>query len=264
MHGASDSGAKGMFEDSRPEGLESRPTIRLFELWEHGAHLFKLVIGRNYTFPKSLVVPCAWINSPRALSLRDAVQNVSQHDERGTKDQPMHINLEAGCHFPNQPVSKLGSILSDPLTYWWGVTLCPPELNDVSLAGNVVIAMRFAAIREMYLNTEVQKPSLEEILECKGSRMDCTIEATPQEDAQAYLSTYEGGGVIQEFEVGNAIEDKNRRVPAKEQLGMEMPLRSEGAYSSPNNPWPRDLETETRENAFAVLKKDTMEAARAR
>ena len=34
--------------------------------------------------------------------------------------------------------------MSDPLTYWWGVTLCPPELNDVSLAESVVIAMRAA------------------------------------------------------------------------------------------------------------------------
>ena len=79
----------------------------------------------------------------------------------------MHITLEAGCRFPNQLVRKPGSILSDPLTYWWGVTLCPPELN----AENVVIAMRYAAIKEMYLNTEVQKPSLEEILQFKGSRM---------------------------------------------------------------------------------------------
>ena len=102
---------------------------------------------------------------------------------------------------------------------------CPPELNDASLAENVVIAMRYAAIKEMYLNTEVQKPTLEEILEFKGSRMDCTIEATPHRNAQAYLSTYEGGWVIQDFEVGDADEIRNQRALAKEQLGMEIPMR---------------------------------------
>ena len=132
------------------------------------------------------------------------------------------------------------------------MTLCPPELNDVSLAENVVIAMRYAAIKEMCLNTEVQKPSLEEILEFKGARMDCTIEATPHQNAQAYLSTYEGGGVIQEFETENADEVKNQR--AKEQLGMEIPLRSVGAYSSPSNPWPRDLEAEARDTVHIAAR----------
>ena len=33
MHGASDSGAKGVRDDPGPEGLESRPTISPFELW---------------------------------------------------------------------------------------------------------------------------------------------------------------------------------------------------------------------------------------
>ena len=66
---------------------------------------------------------------------------------------------------------------------------------------------------------------------------------------------------MQEVEVGDANEIRNHRALAKEQLGMEIPLRSAGGSSSPNNPWPRDLETETRENAFAVQK---MEKARAR
>ena len=59
MQGASESGIEGVFEDSGPEGLESRPTINLFELWEAGAHfkLPKLVNARKYFFPKPLVVP---------------------------------------------------------------------------------------------------------------------------------------------------------------------------------------------------------------
>ena len=84
MQGASDSGTKGAYDDSRPDGLESGPTINLFELWENGSHLLKLVAGRNYSFPKSLVVPFAWIHSPKSLSLRDAVRNVTYHEDRAT------------------------------------------------------------------------------------------------------------------------------------------------------------------------------------
>ena len=108
-----------------------------------------------------------------------------------------HISMVAGINFPNQPERNPGSILSDPLTYWWGVTLYPPELNDVALAESVVIHMRYAAIKEMYLNTEVQKPSLEEVLEFQGPRMDFTAEATPHPDTRAYTSPYEGGEVMQ-------------------------------------------------------------------
>ena len=36
MHGASESGIKGVLEDPGPDGLESRPTINLFEQWEEG------------------------------------------------------------------------------------------------------------------------------------------------------------------------------------------------------------------------------------
>ena len=46
--------------------LESRPTINLFEQWEEGAHLPKLVNARDYSFPKSLVVPYTWMHAPRA------------------------------------------------------------------------------------------------------------------------------------------------------------------------------------------------------
>ena len=53
----------------------------------------------------------------------------------------------------------------------------------------------------------------------------------------------------------NADEVKNQRALAKEQLGMELPLRSVGAYNSPNNPWPRDLEAEARDTAHIVQKR---------
>ena len=167
MHGASDSGIKGVFDELGPEGLESRPTISLFELWEYGSYLPKLVIARNYSFPKSLIVPCKWVYVPEALSLRCSTPRVPTRRSMNW-GQP-HINMVAGIHFPNQLERNPGSILSDPLTYWWGVTLCPPELNDVLLAKSVVLHMRFAAIREMRLNTEVQKPSVESNVEPRSS-----------------------------------------------------------------------------------------------
>ena len=85
MPGASDSGTKGMHDDFRLDGHQSRPTINLFELWENGSHLLKLVASRNYSFPKSLAVPCAGIQSPNFLPLRDAVRNVTHHEEGATQ-----------------------------------------------------------------------------------------------------------------------------------------------------------------------------------
>ena len=103
--------------------------------------------------------------APNALSLSDAVNDVSQHEERNASGQASQIKLVPGINYPNQPARNPGSHLSDPLTYWWGVTLCPPELNDVALAEIVVILMRYAAIKEINLNTEVQKPSKADVLE---------------------------------------------------------------------------------------------------
>ena len=71
--------------------------------------------------------------------------------------------------------------------------------------------------------------------------------------------------MIQEFEVGDATEIRNQRALAKEQLGMETPLRSAGAYSSPNNPWAKRFGgRDKRECVCRAEEEDTMEAARAR
>ena len=51
-------------------------------------------------------------------------------------------SVSPGAHFPNQPSRSPGSSESNYLTFWWGVTLCPPEMNDISLAENVVIVWR--------------------------------------------------------------------------------------------------------------------------
>ena len=53
--------------------------------------------------------------------------------------------------------------------------------------------------------------------------------------------------MIQEFEAGDADEIRTQRALAKEQLGVEIPLRSAAAYASPKNPWPREKETEKKQ-----------------
>ena len=241
----------GVFDEPQSSDSEPRPTINLFEQWEEGAHLTKVVNARDCSFPKSLVVPFTWLYAPNALSLSDAVNDVSQHEERNAWGQASQIKLVPGINYPNQPERNPGPRLSDPLTYWWGVTLCPPELNDVSLAENVVILMRYAAIREINLNTEVQKPSIAEVLEFKGSRMDCADESTPHEETRIYSSILEGGNVMQKFEESNTGEPQ----AADEHRDRLYPVRSEGRYVTPTNPWPRDPEKETRDSASVQKRK---------
>ena len=169
----------------------------------------KLVNARDYSFPKSLVVTFTWMYAPKALTLSDAVNYVSQHEERDAWGQASQVELVPGTNYPNQPERNPSSHLSDTLTYWWGVTLCPPELNDVSLAESVVILIRFAAINEINLDTEVQKPSLAEVIEFQGLRMECADDGA--------------------------------------QHDVSYPVRAEGEYTVPMNPWPRNPEQEERD-----------------
>ena len=195
----------------------------------------KAANARDYSFPKSLVVPFSWLYAPEALSLRDAINNVSLHGERREWGQASLINLVPGVNYPNQPRGSPDSHLSDPLTYWWGVTLCPPELNDVALAETVVILMRYAAIREIYLNTEVQKPSIADVLEFKGEKIECAIESTPHEDARIYSSMFDGGNMMPEF------EETDQKIQAYEgHQGRGYPTKSTGEYAATTNPWPSD------------------------
>ena len=60
--------------------------------------------------------------------------------------------------------------------------------------------------------------------------------------------------MIQEFEVENADENKAQRTLGQQQQEMEPLVRSEGAYSCPTNPWPRDLAAEERDMAPLVQK----------
>ena len=60
------------------------------------SRLPKLVNARNFSLPKSLVVPYAWMYAPRALSLSEAVNYVSQHEEKDAWGQACtQINLNA-------------------------------------------------------------------------------------------------------------------------------------------------------------------------
>ena len=71
----------GVFDESPPNEADARPTISLFEQWEEGAHVTRIANARDYSFPKSLVIPYTWNSASRALSLSDALNHVSLHDE---------------------------------------------------------------------------------------------------------------------------------------------------------------------------------------
>ena len=238
MHGASQSADVGVYPDVPPEAPEPRPVISLFEHWEEGAHLPVALNARDFAFPSSLVVPFYWSQAPQALSLQDAINSVSTHGEKKMWGQASHINLVPGMNYPNQPRSIPDSHLSDPLTYWWGVTLCPPELNDVALAETVVILMRIAAMREIRLSEEVNKPSLADVLEFKGYKMDCSVESTPHEEACIYSSAYDGGELLKQFGEPTQIDENE-----------EVPTRAHGEYAKTNNPWPRKEDLESKEVA---------------
>ena len=109
------SGRKGVYDESRSDEPESRPTINLFEQWEEGAHMLWLVNARDYSFPKSLVVPYTWMYASRALTLSDAVNYVSQHEEKDAWGQASHISLVAGINYPNQPERNPSSHLSQSI-----------------------------------------------------------------------------------------------------------------------------------------------------
>ena len=72
------------------------------------------------------------------------------------------------------------------MTHWWGVALCPPELNDIALAEIAVYKMRMAARRVMEGNEERRQPTLKSILEYQRERMIPAPEATPHENKAIY------------------------------------------------------------------------------
>ena len=120
----------------------------------------------------------------------------------------------------------------------------------MALAETVVVLMRYAAVRELHLNTEVQKPSIADVLEFKGARMECAIESTPHEDTRIYSSMLEAGNMMQEF------EENNQEILAGEGHRDRIhPIRSEGKFAASTNPWPRDEQKEARDIAGVQKRK---------
>ena len=50
------------------------------------------------------------------------------------------------------------------LTYWWGISMCPPGFNDLSLTENRVTIMKSKAMQEI-AGEVVLQPTVQEILE---------------------------------------------------------------------------------------------------
>ena len=72
-------------------------------------------------------------------------------------------------------------------------------MNDISLAEAVVITMRIAAMNEIQMNVEVDKPTLQMVLEFNGVRMAPAVESTPHANAMIFNSTCEGAALIADF-----------------------------------------------------------------
>ena len=97
---------------------------------------------------------------------------------------------------------------------------------------------------EINLNTEVQKPSITDVLEFKGERMECAVEATPHEETSIYSSVLEGGTLMQKFEEGELQEPA---ADGDQGHDRGYVTRSEGKYAASFNPWPRDEHREARD-----------------
>ena len=121
----------------------------------------------------------------------------------------------------------------------------------MALAETVVILMRYAAIEEINLNTEVQKPSIADVLEFKGGKMECAIESAPHEETRIYSSMLEGGHLMQKFEDSESPELQVN----DERQDRVYPIRSEGKYVATTNPWPRDEQREARDIAGVQKRK---------
>ena len=122
----------------------------------------------------------------------------------------------------------------------------------MALAETVAILMRYAAIREVNLKTEVQKPSLAIVLAFKGARMECAIESTPHEETCIYTSVVEGGNLMQKFkddELQGMLDDGD------EPRRQSYPIRASGIYATVQKPWPRNGEKEARDIAGATKRK---------
>ena len=148
----------------------------------------------DFQFPYSFFLPCAWEYCPNAYFLRKALD-------------VLYSDLTRGSHIPNQP-EGLGSAAVPRLTYWWGVSMCPPGLNDLALAESRVTAL----IKKLTLMQEIAgelvlQPTLQEILEHKGVKIEPVPESTPHPTAVRYNSVIQAATLLHE------PEQDDREVP---------------------------------------------------
>ena len=92
---------------------------------------------------------------------------------------------------------------------------------------------------------------LADVLEFQGPRMDCTEESIPDPEARVYSSTYDGSEVMQQFEADDAMGLQTTGV----HRDMLYPVRTEGVYTVPTDPWPRDPEKEERDTTGVQKRK---------
>ena len=96
LPGASMSADVGVFDESPPSDSAARPTISLFEQWEEGAHVTRIANARDYSFPRSLVIPYTWNSVSRALSLSDDSTTCHYTMRRKSGDQQHSFNQYQG------------------------------------------------------------------------------------------------------------------------------------------------------------------------
>ena len=122
-------------------------------------------------------------------------------------------SLVQNVRFPNQPY--LGGSPQKILTCWWGVTLCPPEMNDLALAAYVVCEMRMAAVQEM---ADI------------GQVIAAVPESTPNEEATIYESTFGGAKQIAKYAAPVSTDSASR---------VTRSLRATGVHARSTSPWSR-------------------------
>ena len=105
--------------------------LSILEYWEDGAKVIGEVMAHTFRFPVLFAIANPWNPKPCAFSLDDA-WNFSP----GTAPQ---------THYPNHHKEPA----APNLTFWWGVTPCPPEMNGPSLAEFVAIVL-FHLLRPMW------------------------------------------------------------------------------------------------------------------
>ena len=81
------------------------------------------------------------------------------------------------------------------------------------------------------------------------------VMSTPHANTQIFGSMHEGAELIPKFMDTESEDIQFRRNLAKEQTGIEIPLRASSAFSAPTNPWPKKSDSLTKKNAFAKKRK---------